>query len=287
MERRNFLRLTALAVPGVLLAANAGPAQAATPRLAPAVTAAPRALKGFGHGGEGKLADGQRAALNLDWGYGWSADCPGTGFKEFVPMIWGGGTVVQSVATVKRELRATKATHLLGFNEPDLKSSSYKQQSNMSVSEAIRLWPKLEAAGLRLGAPATIKPNAAWLDQFMIKAERAGLRIDFMPMHCYGWPDPDDFLDKVAKLHEKYQRPVWVTEYAVADWDATAKRKNEYSVKQVSAFMQETVAGMREMPFVERFAWKTRDVDDRHMGTSALFDSRGWRTDLGRLYASL
>jgi hypothetical protein len=44
---------------------------------------------------------------------------------------------------------------------------------------------------------------------------------------------------------------------------------------------------MRKMPYVERFAWKNRPIMDPVMGNSALFDTRGWRTSTGRLYASL
>ncbi len=244
------------------------------------------ALKGFGHGGEGVPADKQRAALNLDWYYGWSAECPGAG-AGFVPMIWGGGKVAKGLATVKEELPRTKATHLLGFNEPDLKKSRYLPQANISVNKAISLWPRLEASGLRLGAPATIKPTAVWLDQFMSKAESKGLRIDFMPVHIYGWPEADDFLDKLADLHDKYQLPIWVTEFAVADFKAGKARKNRYSRTQVNTFMQEAVDGMRAMPYVERFAWKTRASTDPKMGTSALFHTNGSLTSTGKLYASL
>ncbi len=44
---------------------------------------------------------------------------------------------------------------LLGFNEPDMSS-----QSNMTVSDALRLWPRLMATGMRLGSPA-VAANAA------------------------------------------------------------------------------------------------------------------------------
>lgn len=287
MDRRNFLTLplAALAVPVLLLAANAGSAVAApVSGRVPAAAAAPKALKGFGHGGKDALALRQIQGLNLDWYYAWRSRSTVTYNPGFVPMVRDAKTLLKenAIRYVREELSKTKTTHLLGFNEPDLAG-----QADMSVEDAIRLWPQLEASGLRLGGPATIKPNAVWLDKFMIKAERAGLRIDFMPMHCYGWPDSEDFLEKVEKLHKKYQRPVWVTEYAVADWDVTATRKNEYTRKQVETFMRETVAGMRAMPYVERFAWKTRAIDDRYMGTSALFDDKGNMTSTGRLYASL
>lgn len=243
------------------------------------------AIKGFGYGLEGRTADKQRASLNLDWGYGWSADCPGTGFgspEQFVPMIFSKKDIAKRLATVKKELPATQATHLLGFNEPDLAG-----QAEMSVASALYHWPKLEDAGLRLGSPAAIKPNAKWLYQFMSGAEKKGLRVDFMTVHSYGWPNSESFLDKLQKMYDDFGRPIWVTEYAVADWDAKTTGKFKYKSAEVRAFMSETVAGMRDMPFVERFAWKTRAAGDLTMGTSALFHTDGTLTPTGELYATL
>ena len=121
----------------------------------------------------------------------------------------------------------------------------------------------------------------------MAKAKSKGLRVDYVTMHRYAWPKADDFLNKVAMLYEKYGKPVWVTEYAVADWNATSTRRSVYSRAQTEDFMRATVAGMRAMPFVERFAWKTRAATDPRMGCSALFHTDGRLTSTGRLYASL
>ena len=51
--------------------------------------------------------------------------------------------------------------------------------------------------------------------------------------------------------------------------------------------MQAAVAGLRAMPFVERFAWKARGPFDPIMGPSALYQTNGQLTSTGRLYASL
>jgi hypothetical protein len=121
----------------------------------------------------------------------------------------------------------------------------------------------------------------------MAKAKLKGLRVDFMTMHCYGWPNVEDFLGKVTLLHEMYGKPIWVTEYAVADWQASSTTPSRYSRSQTNDFMRGTVAGMRAMPYVERFAWKTRASSDPVMGNSALFSPDGSRTSTGLLYASL
>jgi len=244
------------------------------------------ALKGLGHAGRDAAALKQLKALGLldgdAWHYTWRSryNVTPTGF---VPMVRDAGDLDEdAINRALGQLPQTRATALLGFNEPD-----HKSQAAMTVFEALRLWPQLEKAGLRLGSPATVKPNSPWLEEFMTKAERQGRRVDFMTAHSYGWPNADSFLGKLEAMHKLYQRPIWVTEYAVADFEARTKKGNRYTTEQVEQFMRETVEGMREMPYVERFAWKTRTVNDPAMWVSALFQNDGSLTSRGRLYASL
>lgn len=274
MDRRKFLTmpLAALAAPGAILAANAVPAQAATP-----------ALKGIGYSNSTELARAQVKSLNVAWHYNWEAYCNLT-TPPWTPMVKNAKRLLEedAIGKIMRGLPQTQAKHLLGFNEPD-----YATQANMSVDQAISLWPQLQKTGLRLGSPATVNVTSPWLKDFMTKAKLKGLRVDFMTMHCYGWPNVEDFLGKVTLLHEMYGKPIWVTEYAVADWQASSTKASRYSRSATNDFMRGTVAGMRAMPYVERFAWKTRTINDPVMGNSALFDERGWRTSTGKLYASL
>lgn len=288
MERRKFLTvpLALMAAPGALLAANASPSHALTTApstLLPATTTT-RALKGISHAGTTSLALKQITNLNVDWYYSWGSKYTVTTTPGFVPMIRNAKTLLEqnAIGNVMGQLPQTRAKNLLGFNEPDLAS-----QANMTVANALKYWPKLEATGLRLGSPACIKPTSPWLDEFMAGAKRSGLRVDFVTMHCYAWPNAEDFLNKVTMLYEKYGKPIWVTEYAVADWSATATRPSRYSGPQIRDFMRATVEGMRAMPYVERFAWKTRIPSDPVMGASALYNTDGSQTASGKAYAAL
>lgn len=273
MERRDFLRLP-LALTGVVLATGAMGIQ-------PASAATTKTLKGLGYGGTDAAALKRLKSLNLDWYYGWGAKYP-TIPTNFIPMIRDNRKLDRDLRDLTLQLPVTKAKVLLGFNEPD-----HPKQANLTVDQALALWPRLEATGLRLGSPATISPNAAWMDEFMTKAKKTGRRVDFVTMHCYQWPKASSFFTKLDTLHDKWGLPVWVTEYAVADWNASATQKNKYSRSQVNEYMQETVEGMRQRPFVERFAWKTRAVGDYVMSSSILFHTDGSLTTTGKLYASL
>lgn len=283
MERRQFLKMplaATFAATGVHLTINAATAAAVAPAAIP-----PRgALKGAAHGGDDALALRQLRSLKAGWYYSWASAYTIATSPEFVPMVFSIRALLQqdAIGNVTRQLPETKARHLLGFNEPD-----HPGQANVSVDEAIRLWPHLQSTGLRLGSPGTANAAGPWLDQFMTKAKKANLRIDFITMHRYASPNVESFLAKIRDLHAKYEKPIWVTEFAVADWAATPSRPSRYTGLEIRSFMRGAVAGMRTMPFVERFAWKTRSPFDPVMGASALYHTDGRLTATGRLYASL
>jgi hypothetical protein len=235
----------------------------------------------MGYGGTDWKTKKRLGQVNLNWYYNWSP-AYGPYPTNFVPMIRDNRKLDRDLAKFTAQLAETKSKVLLGFNEPD-----HRGQANLTVDQVIALWPRLEATGMRLGSPATISPNAEWMNEFMTKAQKKGLRIDFVTMHCYQWPKASSFFTKLDTLHDKWKLPVWVTEYAVADWNATLTKKNIYSRNQVNEFMEETVKGMRERDFVERFAWKTRAAGDPVMASSTIYHTDGALTSTGKLYASL
>jgi Glycosyl hydrolase catalytic core len=94
---------------------------------------------------------------------------------EFVPMIWGKRDIP--------EIGQAKGGVLLGFNEPER-----SEQSNLTVEEALALWPQLEATKMRLGSPAPAHgpKGMRWLEQFMAGCAEKKLRVDFICLHWYG-----------------------------------------------------------------------------------------------------
>ena len=194
-------------------------------------------------------------ALHVTWYYDWGArpdvrgETPGV---QFVPMIWGLKYVDAA------DLQAAKATGvgiLLGFNEPDVGG-----QSNMTVEQALDVWPKLEALHMRLGSPAPgtgddVKPDG-WLAKFMAGAKKRGYRVDFICIHAYQSSfDPEqatrDLVREVTTVHNMYHRPIWITEYALARWapDSTPNAAAE------AAFAADSARALNGMRFVERYAW--------------------------------
>ena len=95
------------------------------------------------------------------WHYSWNRDLKNNipDSVEYVPMFWGANSVNDSeINRIKDLINEGKVKHVLGFNEPDLET-----QANMSVDEAIALWPKLEELGVPLGSPVPAETQGIWL----------------------------------------------------------------------------------------------------------------------------
>ena len=156
------------------------------------------------------IAGGISKGLNVGWFYDWNIGARTTPDLEYVPIKqnahWPG---------LNQDWREKGSVHLLGFNEPD-----HKDQSNLTVDQAIQGWPELLKTGLRLGSPAVSDGGLSWLYQFMAKADAAKLRVDFVAVHYYrAVEDPGDGRAAAAQMeaflediHKRTRRPIWITE---------------------------------------------------------------------------
>lgn len=231
--------------------------------------------KGFVYTVKDASAAEKVASLNPAWYYTWNSKPISGVDRPFVPMVWGETTAMRGY--VMNALQGKPEDCLLGFNEPDR-----DDQSNLTVGRAVDLWQYLVNTGCRLGSPATAS-NAlkedSWFAQFMAQSPK----VDFIAIHWYSAPNPGNLLSLVDGLHAKYGLPIWITEFAVADW----KIPNKYTPEQVAEFMKEVIPELEARPHVERYSWKTRTLADVNMGSSSLFNDDGSLTNLGKLYAFL
>lgn len=224
--------------------------------------------------------------LASHWFYHWGTDereeIP-TGI-EHVPMFWGAGSVtderIQELIQLKNE---GKLHYLLAFNEPD-----GFDQSNVSVDEAIALWPMLEQVGVPLVSPSVKGPGYQndWLLEFMQRAEELNYRVDYVGYHHYPGPNAAQFIDRLKKTYDEFNKPLWITEFAVADWNATTDENNRYSQDEVLGFMQEVLPAMDGIDWIYRYAWfDDSDSSRPQLASSRLFDADGNITPLGQFYA--
>ncbi|WP_338597787.1 glycoside hydrolase family protein [Saccharopolyspora sp. SCSIO 74807] len=199
------------------------------------------------------------------WFYDWSADEQGIAAPEgteFVPTIWGADAVNRQELDEAKNSGST----LLSFNEPDM-----AEQANMSVEQALDLWPQLQETGMRLGAPAVATgadQEGGWLDRFMQGAAERGYRVDFIPLHWYGADfspaATEQLRSYVQAVQDRYRKPVWLTEYALIDFSGATPRYP--SQQQQTEFVRNSTAMLEELPFVERYAWFTLSTETSPTG---------------------
>lgn len=196
---------------------------------------------------------------------------------RFVPMIW--GAVDATMLLAGRNPAASDT--LLTFNEPD-----HRKQASLTVETALSLWPALMATGRRLSSPAattseTLGPQS-WLGRFMAEAEARHYRVDFIAVHYY----PEDpsipaFRRFLEKVHATYRRPIWITEWALADW----KNQSRFSQSEQIDFFRKALRMLDALPFVERHAWfgAYRGLDSWDLGNH-LLDNGGKLSPLGEAF---
>jgi hypothetical protein len=199
--------------------------------------------------------------------------------SQFVPMIFG----ANDVNSLSDPAKLANTNVLLGFNEPD-----YWAQANMTVTEALDLWPQLIATGKRLGSPGVSTSEAVgpgtWLDGFMKGAAARGYTVDFIAVHYYTTnTDVGAFKSYLEAVHNAYGKPIWVTEWSLADWE----HLDRFSFADNSKFMADAMQMMDDLDFVERHAWfGTYEGLDGPSSTN-LFAADGTLTQAGATFMQL
>jgi hypothetical protein len=195
----------------------------------------------------------EASGLRTSWYYDWGVDPSTKGVPlhdvsiRFVPMCWGWNP--RSLSSIAK-LRLQKPSLLFGFNEPD-----HTDQSNLTVEAALEAWPNLQGIATELVSPSCAQPQSEWMQTFMASAEKSKLQVDSIGFHHYGSPEPEDFIGLLDKVHDMYARPIWVTEFAAADWQAKeGGPSNRYTEQQMIDFMQAVCKFMEETSWIRGYA---------------------------------
>jgi hypothetical protein len=245
----------------------------------------PNPKKGFGIVTKSVGWSQKITKLNVSWHYSWGHELKNEepDSVEFVPMIWGAwsdtAAVVSKIEQVIQYKEQGKAEYLLGFNEPD-----NKDQANMPVDRAVAYWPKLMEAGLPLGSPGCVHADREWMQEFMAEIEKRNYRVDFVCVHWYGGANAQSFIDHLKKVYELYNKPIWITEFAPADWNASSVENSGITKEKAANFMKEVLPELDKLNFVHRYAWFSAQKSNPALGNSALFYDNGNLTPLGKYY---
>lgn len=181
--------------------------------------------------------------FKANWAYNWGRTTPVSLPKDvaFHPMQWGNfnwdigtaqGPLEQFLSLWRRD---DKAIHLLGFNEPD-----GAEQANLTVSQVLTFWPRLERMDQPLASPVTVNPDNSWMNDFMTQAQALGHRMDVIAAHNY--PDPnsgssDALVSLLQTFNTTWNRPVWLTEFSTVNWSGTGIWTEEDNYNWLAEFI--------------------------------------------------
>ena len=211
----------------------------------------------------------------VSWWYNWSNQGTSKTGLEFVPMLWGSGSMSAAIPT--------GSAFLLTFNEPN-----FKAQSNLTAAQAASHWPAIQtkAAGIPIVGPGMNYCGPAnqcngtdpyqYLTDFFTAC--TGCEVDNVAVHWYNCdlPSLKDYLETGANLpgFEQFGKPIWLTEFS-CDTSASAADQE--------AYMRAAIPYLESNPKVFRYSWFSADP----IPNAKLMNADGSPTALGQVYIGL
>jgi hypothetical protein len=218
--------------------------------------------------------------VNFSWYYTW----------QYTP-LWDNDSTLENATFVSMMRDETHmaalesfpagAGTLLGFNEPD--------QANMTVEQALALWPDLMATGKRLGSPAPtmggVLGENSWLGRFMSQAEAMNYKVDFIAVHYYSdSKNVGAFQAYLEAIYKQYGKAIWVTEWTLAEWSNPGR----FTAQEQADFAKAATLMLDDLPFVERHSWFASYAGgDGWYLNSEVWDQDGSLTPVGQAFAEL
>lgn len=207
--------------------------------------------------------------LGVSWFYNWNSYTSISTSVKFIPMCFSGK---------KSRLDAlTSYDQLLGFNEPD-----NDNQANMTVDEAYGNWSILDSKTVEIASPVMASNAAAsgsWLELFMAKTPAPN--VDYIAVHWYGGNYTANFKNRMQDIYNKYQKPLWITQFACQTVSSATADPNKYSTDDVNKFLDNVIPWIQNQTWIYRYAWH-----DAKSGSSAFWYPDGTLTATGAKYAS-
>ncbi|GAA5994191.1 glycoside hydrolase family protein [Rhodotorula paludigena] len=186
--------------------------------------------------------------LDICWGYNWASSGEIKQGAMYVPMLWEEKSLEGWSDNAKKAIEAG-ATHILGFNEPDL-----AEQAHMSPSKAAELWKsEIESfsSSAKLVSPAVTNGVKAedgspmgvpWLHEFISACD--GCTIDAVALHWYDSAENTDYFTAyLTEAQAKLMKPIWLTEFMGTGTPEAQKK-----------FLEFAVPWLEDQDWIERYA---------------------------------
>ncbi|KAF2744104.1 glycoside hydrolase family 128 protein [Sporormia fimetaria CBS 119925] len=234
----------------------------------------------------------------LTWYYNWSpypnSDRFNSDTLEFIPLIHGldGASDPRTSRVISR--LPSSSEHLLSFNEPD--GSNESGGSSISPEDAAQAYIehivpyRNSERAWKISHPSTTGSGMGleWLRAFNASCydidPENGCPTDFIAAHFYGgfeglasWLGTlEEFYNKDRSEEQKLK--IWVTEMALP----------QAGVEETVAMLNQSLAYLDELEYVERYAWfgsfRTDDANEWTGDAVAMFDDDGGLTEVGAVY---
>ena len=239
--------------------------------------------------------DMQNFAPNISWWYNWYYQ-PDAAIRttyqtydiDFTPMAWNASGISGVADWANRD---STIKYILGFNEPN-----FKEQANMTPTQAAKYWPSIERIAekydLKIVGPAvnycgdcvseggtTYYNPFVYLDDFFAACDTC--QVDFIGLHWYG--GGNSILSYIEDAR-KYNKPIWVTEFASWDYSNLVQ-----SVNEQKKYLAGTVNFLERDPDIYRYSWF---IGRTQGGINTvpyidLYGADGMLTELGQLYMDI
>ncbi|WFD07417.1 hypothetical protein MVES1_002781 [Malassezia vespertilionis] len=192
---------------------------------------------------------------NVGWYYSWDAT-PGwknaTTDITFCPMLWGAKNAQDFNRRVTQDPNGkyNQGKCVLGINEPNQRG-----QADMSPLEACSLMAQyvvpLKMHGFHIVSPATTSAPSGtdWMDEFRTTCPGVWSAIDSVALHFYD-TSTTKFKKYVNDWHDRYGKPIWVTEYACQNFNGGAQCSTQKTVD----FHLEMGNWFEQQDFVQAYA---------------------------------
>lgn len=237
--------------------------------------------------------DIQNFSKDISWWYNWAAE-PDIAIRntyknyevDFTPMAWKGTGINAVNIWVNQD---SNVKYILGFNEPN-----FTDQANMTPKQAATAWPAFQAIAdlhnLKTVGPAvnycgncvtengiTYNDPFKYLDDFFAACQDCD--VDFISLHWYGGGNS---IVGYIENARKYNKPIWVTEFAA--WDNSVT-----NVEDQKKYLAGTVNFLERDPDVYRYSWF---IGRRQSGQTTypfidLYGVDGELTELGEIYMNI
>jgi hypothetical protein len=242
--------------------------------------------------GNNSSQDLSALSKSVTWWYNWYHQPESTvinsystyGF-DYVPMAWNG--TFNKTAMRDFLLTHPNVKYILGWNEPN-----FKAQANMTPTEAAAHWPDIEELAdefnLEIVSPAvnycdvcveesgtTYANPIKYLDDFFTAC--VDCRVDHIAIHSY--MGNVSALQWYVGLFKKYNKPIWLTEFA--NWE------NNPTLQDQKSFLVGAVDYLENDKDIFRYAWFTgRYTGAPYIGLLENGQS-GKLTALGEIYVNM